>query len=247
MIDPKAVRTDPDAMREAIRVRKVDPAKANVDRWLALDAARQKLQRNIDALNSEKKQLAQLGRNDPDAAREKGRELRERGRVLEHELGTVVAEWQGIMDWFPNWPHPDMPAGAGEEDNVEENAWIPGQGYLAADKLGRGNTSAQYMPKWPLHSPDEAFEPLHHADLGVKLGGINTLQGGQVSGSRFAYLRGDVARMQYALSQLLIDELFSARVRDVRAAAPRAGALAVRHLALSRGDATKSMPSKPIT
>ena len=42
MIDPKAVRTDPDAMREAIRVRKVDPAKANVDRWLALDAARQK-------------------------------------------------------------------------------------------------------------------------------------------------------------------------------------------------------------
>ena len=60
--------------------------------------------------------------------REKGRELRERGRVLEHELGTVVAEWQGIMDWFPNWPHPDMPAGTGEEDNVEENAWIPGSG-----------------------------------------------------------------------------------------------------------------------
>ena len=209
MIDPKAVRTDPDAMREAIRVRKVDPAKANVDRWLALDAARKKLQRDIDALNSEKKQLAQLGRNDPDAAREKGRELRERGRVLEHELGTVVAEWQGIVDWFPNWPHPDMPAGAGEEDNVEENAWIPGQGYLAADKLGRGNTSAQYMPTRPLHAQDDAFEPLHHADLGVKLGGINTLQGGQVSGSRFAYLRGDVARMQYALSQLLIDELLA--------------------------------------
>ena len=45
MIDPKAVRAHPDAMREAIRVRKVDPAKANVDRWLTLDAARQELQR----------------------------------------------------------------------------------------------------------------------------------------------------------------------------------------------------------
>ena len=235
MIDPKAVRTHPDAMREAIRVRKVDPAKANVDRWLALDAARQKLQRDIDALNSEKKQLAQLGRNDPDAAREKGRELRERGRVLEHELGTVVAEWQGIMDWFPNWPHPDMPAGAGEEDNVEENAWIPGQGYLAADKLGRGNTSAQYMPKRPLHAQDDAFEPLHHADLGVKLGGINTLQGGQVSGSRFAYLRGDVARMQYALSQLLIDELLARGYEMFVPPLLSAGALPVRHLALSRG------------
>ena len=65
------------------------------------------------------------------------------------------------------------------------------------------------MPKRPLHAQDDAFEPLHHAELGVKLGGINTLQGGQVSGSRFAYLRGDVARMQYALSQLLIDELLA--------------------------------------
>ena len=207
MIDAKEVRTNPDALREAIKVRKVDPDKADVDRWLQLDEQRRELQQGIDALNGEKKELAQLGRSDPDAARQKGQELREKGRAMEQELGKLTAEWQGIMDWFPNWPHPDMPEGAGEEENVEEKAWIPGTGYLDEGKLGRGETSAAYMPGRPLHAEDQEFEPLHHAELGVQLGGIDTLQGGQVSGSRFAYLRGDVALMQYALGQLLIDEL----------------------------------------
>jgi seryl-tRNA synthetase len=209
MIDAKAVRANPDAMREAIRARKVDPEKANVDRWLELDAMRRELQSRIDALNGEKKKLAKLGKTDPDAARQKGQELREKGREMEQEFAGVSAEWQETMDWFPNWPHPDMPEGTGEEDNVEEKAWIPGQGYLEAGKLGRANTSAAHMPKRPVHAEDGQFEPLHHAELGVHLGGIDTLQGGQVSGSRFAYLRGDVALMQYALSQLLIDELLA--------------------------------------
>ena len=207
MIDAKALRANTDAMREAIKVRKVDPAKANIDRWLELDEARRELQKDIDALNGEKKELAKLGKSDPDAARQKGQELRERGRAMEQDLAALSAEWQEIMDWLPNWPHPDMPVGAGEEDNVEEKAWVPGEGYLAAAQLGRGETSSQHMPKRPLHVEDDEFEPLHHSELGVVLGGIDTLQGGQVAGSRFAYLRGDVALMQYALSQLLIDEL----------------------------------------
>ena len=207
MIDAKQVRANPDALREAIRVRKVDREKADLDRWLELDEHRRELQKAIDALNGEKKELAQLGRRDPDAARQKGQELRQKGRTLEQELGRLTAEWRGIMDWFPNWPHPDMPEGAGEEENVEEGAWIPGTGYLDESKLGRGETSAASMPRRPLHTEDQGFEPLHHAELGVKLGGIDTLQGGQVSGSRFAYLRGDVALMQSALGQLLIDEL----------------------------------------
>ena len=72
MIDAKVVRGNPDAMREVIRVRKVDPDKADVDRWLALDGARRELQQGIDALNGEKKELAKLGKSDPDAARQSG-------------------------------------------------------------------------------------------------------------------------------------------------------------------------------
>lgn len=206
MIDAKTARANADVLREAIRLRKVDPAHANVDRWLELDGMRRELQGEIDALNSEKKELAKLGRENPDAARAKGMELREASRVLDTKMGEVNDEWQRILDWFPNWPHVDMPHGAGEEDNVEEKAWVPGQGYLDSDKLGTGEDSARHMPTFPVHGDGE-FEAAHHSELGVQLGGVDTLQASQVSGSRFAYVRGDLSRMQYALSRLLIDEL----------------------------------------
>ena len=151
MIDAKTARANVEALREAIRLRKVDPAKADVDRWLVLDDKKRELQGEIDALNGEKKELAKLGRENTDAARVKGQELREKGRELEQEMSTITDEWQQILDWFPNWPHPDMPHVMGEEDNVEEKAWIPGQGYLSADKLGTGEDSAQYMPQFPVH------------------------------------------------------------------------------------------------
>ena len=159
MIDVKQIRADPEALREAIRRRKVDPHLADVDRWLELDGQRRKLQIEVDGVNGEKKKLARLGKTDPEAARAQGQELREQGRKLEEEVAASGAEWQRIMDWFPNWPHPDMPEGAGEEENVEERAWIPGEGYLAADKLGRGETSGASMPRRPVHAEDGEFEP----------------------------------------------------------------------------------------
>ena len=206
MIDVREIRKDPDALRRVIGLRKVDPQKADVDRWLELDGKRRTLQQEIDALNSKKKELAQLGRTDPDAARQKGQELREQGRQFEQQMDEITREWQAILHWFPNWPHPDMPHGEGEEDNIEENAWVPGQGYLDVGQLGKGERCAAAMPKELIHADEAGFEPLHHADLGGPLG-VDTLQAAKVSGSRFAYIRGDMALMQYGLIQLLSNEL----------------------------------------
>ncbi len=206
MIDAKEIRANPDALREAIRARKVDPAKADLDRWLQLDARKRQMQVAVDRLNQEKKQLARLGKSDPEAARRRGQELREEGRRMAREMAQVTAEWQEILDWFPNWPHPDMPRGEGEDDNVEEKAWIPGTGNLDRDQLGAGDASRAAMPQAPCHA-DADFAPMHHAELGPRLGGVDTLQAAKVSGSRFAFLRGDVALLQYALTRLLADEL----------------------------------------
>lgn len=206
MIDVKTIRANPDGMRNAVRLRRVDPQLADVDRWLKLDEQRRGVQAHLDSLNSKKKELARLGRTDPDAARKRGQQLREQGRELEQELARLTAEWQEVLDWFPNWPHPDMPEGKDEEGNVEEKAWVPGTGYLAPEDLGRGNASAAQMPSRPVHARDPDFLPLDHADLGSALG-VDTREGAKVSGSRFAYLRGDIARMQYALMRLLCDEL----------------------------------------
>ena len=205
MIDVRRLRADPDAMRRAIALRGADPARADVDRFLEIDGQRRALQQEIDGLNSQKKELARLGRSDPQAARQKGQELREKGRELDARLGELTGEWQAILEWFPNWPHPEMPEGAGEEVNAEECVWLPGTGYLPTDQLGSGNHSAAAMPKGAIHGEGE-FEPRDHSELSAALG-ADTLQASKVSGSRFTYLTGNLARMQYALQQLLADEM----------------------------------------
>ena len=207
MLDVRKIRTNPDLVREAIRLRRVDPAKANLDRWLELDDQRRQAQGALDNLNAEKNKIAQLGKTDPGAARARGQELRVRSRELEDQLVPLTHQWQAILEWFPNLPHPAMPVGTGEEENLEEAAWIPGTGYLPASALGKNAHTAPLMPQRPIHAGDSDFRPQHYADLGEKLGGIDTAQGSKVSGSRFAYLIGDIARMQIALQQLLINRL----------------------------------------
>lgn len=206
MLELRDIRSHPDRLREAIRLRRVDPTKADVDKWLALDERRRYLQGELDAVNAQKKQLASLGRSDPDAARRQGQETRLKARELEEEIARITLEWQEILGWFPNWPHPQMPVGAGEADNVEECAWIPGRGYLERNLLGRGNQTAPLMPRHPPHAADTDFNPMHHADLGQRLG-MDTLQGAKVSGSRFAYIFGDAARLQLAIQSLLVNRL----------------------------------------
>ena len=206
MLDLRQIRAHPDRLREAIRLRRVDPARADVDRWLELDERRRSLQGELDGANAQKRQLAALGRNDPDAARRRGQELRARTRELEEQLAAVTSSWQAIMDWFPNWPHPDMPVGTGEADNVEECVWIPGEGYLDRALLGKGHHSAAAMPRRAPHADESDFAPLAHADLGARLG-IDNAQGAKVSGSRFAYLFGEIARLQLAVQGLLIGHL----------------------------------------
>ena len=209
VLEAREIRANPDRLREAIRLRRVDPTKADVDRWLLLDEQRRRLQAELDGVNAEKRRLADLGRTDPNAAREQGQLLRVKSRDLEDKMERVAEEWRAIMAWFPNWPHPEMPVGDGEEDNVEECAWIPGQGYLDASQLGRGAHTAPLMPRRPLHAEDRDFTPLAHAELGQRLG-IDTLQGARVSGSRFAYLIGDVVRLQMAIQTLLTNHLLAA-------------------------------------
>lgn len=206
MLDPRQIRANPDRLKEIVRLRKVDPARADVDRWLELDERRRALQTEVDAANAEKKQIAAIGKSDPDAARRKGQEIRERSRALDEQIETVTAEMDAIMAWFPNWIDPDMPLGKGEEDNVEECAWVPGTGYLSAALLGKGNDSAAHMPQGPVHA-EGGFKPLHYTELGERLGGVDTMQAGKVSGSRFTYIIGDIALMQMAITRLLTDEL----------------------------------------
>lgn len=207
MIDARRLRAHPEEMRAAIRLRRVDPTRADVDRWLELDAEKRRLEADLERLNAERNQLAQLGRTDPGAARERGQQLREERREIEESLTRVTTAWEEIAAWFPNYPEPGMPEGASEADNVEERVWIPGRGALPPEEMGRGERAVETMPAVPMHAGGAEFPPLDHVTLGQRLGGIDTEQAGKVSGSRFAYLLGDIALLQFALQRLFTDKL----------------------------------------
>ncbi|MCH8295719.1 hypothetical protein IH992_31955, partial [Candidatus Poribacteria bacterium] len=157
MIDLKEIRANPERLREIIRLRKVDTSRADLDRWLELDKQKRELQSSLEKLNGEKKKIARLGRTDPDAARSRGQELRQKSRELEAEISQITQEWQEILDWFPNLIHPEMPEGEGEDDNIEECAWIPGTGYLDSSQLGKGNHTASIMPQKLCHADHPDF------------------------------------------------------------------------------------------
>jgi len=84
MLDVRQIRDNPEALRAAITFRGLDPTLADVDTWLGLDGKRRALQTEIDALNTEKKQIARLGKTDPDAARKKGQDI----LIVLHQMGN---------------------------------------------------------------------------------------------------------------------------------------------------------------
>src|SRR5215203_1137560 len=102
MIDARQARQQPDVVKQNVLLRKVDPSKADVDKWLQLDERRREIQTLINDLNADRKRVADLGKSNPDAARAAGQELRDKSRTLETELTEVSAAATEIMEWFPN-------------------------------------------------------------------------------------------------------------------------------------------------
>ena len=98
------------------------------------------------------------------------------GDQEELKFGAQIHE---LLSSIPNLPDADIPDGAHEEDNVEVSRW---------------GTRRQFT-----------FEPKEHADLGPALG-LDFETGALISGARFTFLRGQMARLQRALGQFMLDK-----------------------------------------
>lgn len=107
--------------------------------------------------------------------------LKEDLKKREDELKEVMQKWQTLMLQVPNIPSPDTPEGSDESGN-------------------------QVIREWG-EKPVFDFTPKQHDVLGALLDIIDTETAGQVSGSRFAYLKGDLVLMQFALIQMCLDIL----------------------------------------
>ena len=185
MLDIALLRKDLDSVAQRLAARGYT---LDVDAFRALETERKALQTRTESLQARRNALSKaIGQ-----AKSKGEDAS--GPMAEvagigDELAAVSAENEAVQarvhEWLltvPNLPHESVPSGADAGGNVEVRRWSP-QG-----------TQPQAL----------AFTPRDHVDIGEPLG-LDFASGTKLSGSRFAVMRGAIARMHRALAQLMLD------------------------------------------
>jgi seryl-tRNA synthetase len=124
MLDISFIRSNPDTVKQAARNKRVD---VDIDKLLALDEERRKLITSIDELRAHRNELSasipKLKGEEKQAAIAESQNLRNSLPALEEELNTVTAAFTELMYRVPSIPAPEVPVGAGEEDNKEVSRW----------------------------------------------------------------------------------------------------------------------------
>jgi seryl-tRNA synthetase len=183
MLDIRVIRSDTERVRAALARRQADGL---LDEVLALDERRRALQTEVDELRAERNAAAQaIGeakRAGRDAATEMAAaaELRDRLATLETSLREVDAAFETAMLALPNAPHES-----------------------AADGMLEDDAQLHAMSSRP--KPEFDFEPRDHLDLAGPM--IDVERAARTSGSRFAYLLGDIVRLHVATVQYALDKL----------------------------------------
>jgi len=152
----------------------------------ALFRERRELYVSLEALNHKRsgfdQELKRKAKEDPsglDAMRGELRALSQEIKSRESRLKEVEGELDKILQLVPNVPHDSVPQGASEADNRVERTWGA--------------------------KPAFSFPPRQHFELGERLGLMDFERAAKVSGSRFVFLRGALARLERALVAFMID------------------------------------------
>ena len=187
MLDISQLRRDLSAVVARLEARKQPQPFLDIDRFTALEAERKTLQTRTESLqarrNSLSKQIGQAKGKGGDATlvpalmQDVATAADEMGAGADR-LAQLQAELTAMLMAVPNLPDISVPAGADEAGNVEVRRW---------------GTPATY-----------GFAVQDHVDLGAPLG-LDFETGAKLSGARFSFLKGPVARLHRALAQLMLD------------------------------------------
>ena len=183
MHDIRAIRETPELYETAWAAKGRSGAAAQaVDLDAKLRAAKLALETAQSRRNEASKLIGQAkARKDEAEATRLMAEVEQVKGVLAEQAEVeraVSAELQNLLASLPNLPMPEVPAGADEHDNVEVRRW------------GEPNTIAA---------------PKDHVDLGEGLGLMDFEAAARMSGARFTVLRGQLARLERAIGQFMLD------------------------------------------
>lgn len=179
MLDINFIRENPEKVKEGIKKKKYDSSL--VDKVLTEDKKRLELLQKVEDLRRERNELAQGSGQKSEKDHERGREVKEELKKIEPELKQTTQEFEKLIQEIPNLPLEDVPEGKDESEN-------------------------QVIRKWG--EPKKFDFPIRdHLEIGELLGIIDTTRAAKVSGTRFAYLKGDAVLLEFALVRLAFEEL----------------------------------------
>ena len=182
MFDVKWIREHPEEFDRGLVRRGLEPLSGQA---LAFDDARKSavgaLQEIQTRRNEESKKIGEIKKAGGDASEIMAEVARLKDAMAEAEDAERAADiaLKTFLSGLPNHLADDVPEGADENENVE---------------LRRVGEPPQF-----------SFTPKAHEDVGEALGGMDFEQAAVVSGSRFVFLKGHVARLSRALGQFMID------------------------------------------
>jgi seryl-tRNA synthetase len=154
------------------------------ERWRELTGRTDEIRTEQNKLSGEIEEAARAGKaDDPEVktAREASSKLKAELKELEPQLAELTEKREELLASLPNIPDPEAPDGETEEDNV------------TLREVGE--------------PPDFGFEPVDHLELGQRHGWIEMEAAARASGSRFAYLLGDLAMLEFALVRFALERV----------------------------------------
>jgi seryl-tRNA synthetase len=180
MLDIQFIRDNPELVQEKSKQKGYD---VDVAKLLELDNQRRSLLTQIEELRRQRNEQTESykGQKPSDDQLKAGRELKEKLSQLEDGLKKAEVSYISELSQVPNMPLEGVPVGASEKDNV------------VAKQVGQ--------------QPAFEFSPKTHWELAETHDWIDKERASKVAGSRFAYIKGNLVRLQFAIVQYVLNTL----------------------------------------
>lgn len=175
MLDIQFIRDNPDVVQEKSQQKGYD---VNVKKLLSVDEQRRGLQQQLEEVQRQRNEHARLLKGHGPTSQEnveKGKDLKRQASELEKKLTPLQKEFKCLLGKVPNVTADDVPVG-GEEDSVE------------IKKVGKQKTGAK-----------------DHLKLAEKYDWVDFERGAKVAGTKFYFIKGDLALLENALTQFALE------------------------------------------
>jgi len=176
VLDINFIRENPQKVKEACKNKNVN---VDVDRVLVLDKSKRELMTQMETLKAEQNKISRGGA-DNQAIFAQAKEIKEKIKAMSPELEKTDEELKKLLLQLPNIPFDDVPVGKDDSENK------------VLRKVGRPAMQIFRKPK-------------DYMELGADLDLIDTERAGKVAGSRFGYIKGKLALLEFALVKLAMD------------------------------------------